>query len=166
MFRLLLTWLAFLLPALLLCGQAAFLDDDSFIRAAEERLEPVQCDLIVSDSCRVAVCTDQDGEKRLYTHSNDFVQIHGYSGITVLEIVMDETGAIQSVRILESEDTPSFVRHVKHSGFLKNFRNYDGENTPETVTGATITSEAIIETVHDVREKVIRHLKSGLNTNR
>ena len=158
MSRQLLLWLAILLPALLLGGQAAFSTGDAeFLKHANECLDACDAELIVIDSCRVAIHIDEDGNRLYYVQSDDFCRIRGYNGITSLEIVMDHSGEIRMVRVMESEDTRSFVRRVVRSSFLDQFIGYRGEEGLNAVTGATMTSEAIIKSVWAVLGAVKRN---------
>ncbi len=155
MSRFLILWLASLLPALLLGGQAAPLSDEGLLRMAREALGAESCELVKKDSCRAAAVTEQGKIEQLCVLSDDYCCIRGYNGITRLGIVFDGDGTVQSVWIIDSEDTPSFVRRIKRSSFPNQFNGYHGERSLNTVTGATITSQAILQTVGRVRERVV-----------
>ena len=76
----------------------------------------------------------------------------GYSGIITLATVYDIEGRINNIKILEQTETPSFFQRVIQSGFLKEFDSLkysDSKNFNEidAITGATITSEGILQAV-------------------
>ncbi|MBL9115854.1 MAG: FAD:protein FMN transferase [Verrucomicrobiaceae bacterium] len=73
--------------------------------------------------------------------SDDIV---GYSGPTNSLIALDAAGKVAGVRILRSEDTPEHVAEViADRGFFQQFRKKEALQSPEFVSGATLTSQAI-----------------------
>ncbi|HPO16625.1 MAG TPA: 4Fe-4S binding protein [Candidatus Hydrogenedentes bacterium] len=76
--------------------------------------------------------------------------IRGYGGTIELALAMDQDGVLKKVQVMQSRETPAYLRMVE--GWLasfqgknlldeKDFQSVDG------VTGATLTSNAILETV-------------------
>lgn len=90
--------------------------------------------------------------------STDYCQPIGYCGITTLGIIFDSEIQIEEVRIIASEDTRSFVRRLKTKRFLNQFIAYKEGDKCETVTGATISSKAVIKSVKKTAEKVMNLL--------
>lgn len=76
--------------------------------------------------------------------------IIGYSGPTNLLIALDTGGRIVAVRVLHSDDTPDHVSEVvAQRSFFKQFidRSAPPAKPLDGVTGATLTSSAITESV-------------------
>jgi spermidine synthase len=83
-------------------------------------------------------------------HTAPLSNIPGYGGPIDLAVVMDPEGNLREVRVLESRETPSYLALV--SGWMEMFK---GQNVLrpgafaaiDGVSGATITSNAILRTV-------------------
>jgi len=74
----------------------------------------------------------------------------GYGGKLSVLTIIQETGKIKSVSLLENHETPLYLKKVLDSGMLgtladKNIKN--GVAGVDAVSGATITSEAIMASV-------------------
>lgn len=79
--------------------------------------------------------------------------ILGYGGPVPLEILIDPQYRILHIALLPgNEETPSYIEHVKIEGLLEEWDNINITEVPgkkvEAVSGATMSSEAIIETMH------------------
>lgn len=77
--------------------------------------------------------------------------VSGYGGPISLAIFLDEKAIISNVEIGENYETPVFLNNVLNSGFLNQFKGklFKKFNRQEydTVTGATVSSRAIIESL-------------------
>lgn len=82
---------------------------------------------------------------RPFTHG-----VRGYGGAIELALAMDQNGVLKKIQVMQSRETPAYLRMVE--GWIaslqgknildeKDFQGVDG------VTGATLTSNAILETV-------------------
>ncbi len=132
----------------MLIGQAEQSSDaDEFLAVAQRCTGSSRIEVLSCEHTRIGVFSTDEGRRRYFVQSNDYVQVAGYNGITNLGIILDADGVVVSVRILDSEDTRSFVKRLKTSGYLKQFTGYGGSGEFETVTGATVTSQAVNETV-------------------
>lgn len=82
-------------------------------------------------------------------HADD---IAGYGGSTPLLIGIDTDGKIIGVILLENTETESFVEKVIRSDFLKKWNGIHwkeaGNIDVQTVSGATMTSTSVKETLH------------------
>lgn len=91
--------------------------------------------------------------------------INGYAGPVPLVVVLDTAGIIQSVIILENNETGVFVSRLRNAGFFDNWNGLSpaqaAETTVDAVSGATMTSAAVIESV---RRRCGIH--TGLSTKR
>ncbi len=76
----------------------------------------------------------------------------GYCGAIKMLVAVDTSGAIKGIKVLEHRETAGIGAKVTQAGFLKQFEGKtDAEVSAkkgiDTVTGATISSEAVIEAV-------------------
>lgn len=93
--------------------------------------------------------TQQPFSTTIYT--NDYCQdIIGFNGTIPMEINMED-GKIESIKILENDETPGFLRKVIGSGLLENFYGLTPKEAAnfeiDAVSGATYSSTAIIKSV-------------------
>jgi len=95
-------------------------------------------------------------------YTRDFVKdIHGYGGPIEMIVGMDRSGTVTGITVTRQQETPAFTPEM--SAFLnritgKNIRtplildkNIDG------ITGATVTSSAIIATINAAAQKIFSH---------
>ena len=75
----------------------------------------------------------------------------GYGGDMHMAILVDTTGRVEDLLIIKHNETPSFINKVVRKGLLKNLKGspftttFDPSGGVDAVTGATYTSDAIIE---------------------
>jgi len=73
--------------------------------------------------------------------------IKGFNGPTPLQIAFDKNGKIVEVRVLDNEETPSFLKRVVDAGFLESWNGLSAEEAlnkdVDAVSGATFSSKAI-----------------------
>lgn len=109
---------------------------------------------LVSPSCGVV---GSKGPDTLRINTADLgADLMGYNGPTPVEIVVYK-GVITEINALPNQETPRFMKRVLDTGLLKSL---DGKTLEEaaqtqldTVTGATFTSETLIENIRLGLEK-------------
>ena len=73
--------------------------------------------------------------------------IKGFNGPTPLQIAMDAKGKIVEVRLLDNNETPSFLNRVVNAGFLNSWNGLTAEEAlnkeVDAVSGATYSSNGI-----------------------
>lgn len=109
---------------------------------------------LYTESYRIAKLHYED-KVQYFVLSTDYAQVSGYSGITTLGIVFDADHKVGEVKIIASEDTRSFVNRLKTKRFLDQFIGYKKETKVRTVTGASISSKAVISSVEETARKVL-----------
>lgn len=100
------------------------------------------------------ICISGHNGKTLgYVLSTESYSSHitGYAGPTPVLVAFSPTGIITGMRILDNTETPSFNEKVRSSSILKEFYGLDpaaaATKHVDTVTGATFTSKAIINSI-------------------
>ncbi|MEI6866513.1 4Fe-4S binding protein [Flavicella sp.] len=92
-----------------------------------------------------------NGNKSIYLESTDIVKnIRGYAGEINVGIIIDENGFLKQVEHISSKETQSYLSDIKKAGFYEQFKKItitNGEQQIDAITGATLTSEAIANTV-------------------
>ncbi len=140
-------------------------DDENFLALAVEVTGYYEPTLLKGDAWRIAQYTNSEGEVRFFAQSFDFTKIMGYSGYTNLAIILNSSGKVESVEILSSQDTRSFIRRLTRTGFLDQYGGYNGTQELTLVTGATVSSEAINETVTEVSAQIRKIIEDILPDN-
>lgn len=73
--------------------------------------------------------------------------IKGFNGPTPLQIAFDKDGKIIEVRVLDNNETPSFLKRVVDAGFLESWNGLTAEEAlnkeVDAVSGATYSSNGI-----------------------
>ena len=73
--------------------------------------------------------------------------IQGFNGPTPLQIALDEKGKIIEVRVLDNNETPSFLNKVINAGFLNSWNGLTVkealDKNVDAVSGATYSSNGI-----------------------
>lgn len=73
--------------------------------------------------------------------------INGFNGPTPLQIAFDNNGKIIEVRVLDNNETPSFLKRVVDAGFLESWNGMTAEEAlnkeVDAVSGATYSSNGI-----------------------
>ena len=73
--------------------------------------------------------------------------IKGFNGPTPLQIALDKKGKIIDIRVLDNNETPSFLKRVVDAGFLESWNGMTAEEAlnkeVDAVSGATYSSNSI-----------------------
>ena len=73
--------------------------------------------------------------------------VKGFNGPTPLQIALDENGKILEVRVLNNNETPSFLNKVINAGFLNSWNGLTVkealDKNVDAVSGATYSSNGI-----------------------
>ena len=84
--------------------------------------------------------------------------IKGYAAETPVLIAMSKKQVIVGVYMLPNVETPNFVKHIEEKGFFNNWNGLTVKQAKkkqvDTVTGATFTSRAVIQSVQAALEKL------------
>lgn len=86
--------------------------------------------------------------------------VKGYVGDIPVLVGIDPKGTISRIVILENRETPYYMRMIVRSGFIKKFfgKSIRAEWKIDAVSGATISSEAIIKDVESASAIVAERL--------
>ena len=97
---------------------------------------------------RFAVLTDKE-QVRFFIISTDFSQIKGYQGTTTLGIIFHADLSVEKLEIISSQETRSYIRRLNSMGFSQRFINFKQGDEIETISSATMTSKAMIDSVNE-----------------
>ena len=80
--------------------------------------------------------------------------IKGYAGETPVMIALDTKQVILGVQLLPNSETPGYVQRVQQAGFFNSWNGLSVKKAKkkkvDTVSGATFTSRAVIQSVQAV----------------
>jgi electron transport complex protein RnfG len=85
----------------------------------------------------------------------------GYSSDIVTMVGMSIDGTIKTIKVLSQNETPGLGARVSEEAFTNQFKNKRDLNEVSAITGATISSRAVIEAV----KKKARELQALLKNN-
>ncbi|MBL4670004.1 MAG: FMN-binding protein [Flavobacteriales bacterium] len=90
-------------------------------------------------------------DKSIYLESTDIIKnIRGYAGEINVGVFIGEDGYIKRVEHIASKETQSYLSDIRNAGFYEQFKNISitkGDQQIDAVSGATLSSEAIANTV-------------------
>ncbi len=89
------------------------------------------------------------------------VETKGYAGIITICVAVTPEGRILAVKILSHSETPGLGAKITEESFLSKFKNrkLSDIGTQDAITGATISSTAVINSIKDR----VTELLSGIN---
>jgi hypothetical protein len=134
-------------------GQQPF-DQNKFYVLAEKSIETDSLEIIWIQGKPLASYKDTAGRQRFFFTSSYFCQIKGYNGITDMGVIIDSEALVQKVNLISSQDTRSYVRLIQRQRYFDQYVGYSANKEIKTITGATVTSQAIKETIDCSLERV------------
>ena len=149
----------FLLIVFTIFGIDSDISNEDFISLAHFSTKIDSITFCTFEDFRFAQYDDEEGNPVFFIISSDFSKPVGYEGFTNVGINLDKTGKVLSVKILSSEDTPSFVKRVKRKWFLNQFIGYSDKKNIKMITGATKTCKAVKISIEEAVEKFILVMK-------
>ncbi len=82
---------------------------------------------------------------------------HGYSSDIRTVASLKPDGTIIAVKILEQAETPGIGSSIEENKFLTGFKNRGVDEQFDTITGATISSRAVINSLRTKAQKVLKY---------
>lgn len=105
----------------------------------------------------VTVNNEDGSVKNIYLESTEIIHnIRGYAGSINVGVILNNDGSIQSVHHVSSKETESYLQKISNSGYYEQFTETSllkGDQQIDAVSGATLTSEAIAQTVSELIQK-------------
>ena len=132
---------------------------EDFISLAYSSLKTDSITFCTFEDVRFIQYNDEEGNPVFFIISFDFCRRVGYEGFTNVGISLDNTGKVLSVKILSSEDTPSFVKRVRRKWFLNQFTGYSENKKIKIITGATKTCKAVEISIEESVAKFLPIIK-------
>jgi len=89
-------------------------------------------------------------------------QAKGYSSIIEAMVGLKADGTITAIKILNQNETPGLGTRITEPSFLGQFSNKNMENFKEVsaITGATVSSKAVIDSVKKKAQEIITAIKN------
>lgn len=87
-------------------------------------------------------------------------QVHGYSSDIRTAVSLKPKGDIIAIKILEQCETPGIGSRITEDEFLNQFKNKNVDVRFDTITGATISSRAVINLVKKKTEEIKTLIKN------
>ncbi len=84
-------------------------------------------------------------------------QTYGYSSDIRTVVSLSPKGNIIAVKILQQSETPGIGSRITEDDFLGQFKNKDINEQFDTITGATISSGAVIDSIKEKAQEVLRY---------
>lgn len=78
----------------------------------------------------------------------------GYSSLIRAVVGVDAAGKIMAVKILEQNETPGIGSQITQDSFLNKLKGKNRNDKFDTISGATISSGALIQSIKSELEKV------------
>jgi len=79
----------------------------------------------------------------------------GYSSVIRAVVSVDPAGKIMAVKILEQNETPGIGSQITQDSFLSKLKGKDKTDKFDTISGATISSSALIQAIKSELQKVL-----------
>ena len=89
------------------------------------------------------------------------VQARGYSGAIETLAGMYINGTIAAIKVVEQNETPGVGGRIAESAFAGQFMNKNNLDGVHAITGATISSKAVIDSVKEKAAKIKVLLQQG-----
>jgi len=83
---------------------------------------------------------------------------YGYSSDIKTVVSLTPRGKIIAVKVLEQSETPGVGSRITEDEFLNQFKNKNVNGQFDTITGATISSTAVINSIKEKAQKVLKQV--------
>lgn len=130
---------------------------DRFVKDLEKSKELVRVEKLDN----ILILNNSAGEKVFLIFTSDFHKESGYCGFTDTALLLNNRFEVIDLEIISSEDTPSYIRKLKRNKFLRQFMGNPDFDKVETVTGATISSKAVINSIRISLQKAKEKLRES-----
>lgn len=124
-------------------------------------------ELSTKDQVTYAVLRDGTPVGQLLCSSKFSAAIHGYAGETPMVVIADNRGNIIATDILTNSETKKFVDRIRNHGLFNSWDSAQiGNNMPmpDIISGATLTSSAIIDNVRATLQHVTNNKQNLTST--
>ncbi|UCD15277.1 MAG: FMN-binding protein [Candidatus Omnitrophota bacterium] len=110
------------------------------------------------------VCQSKEGREYVLDSKDYASHIKGFGGHINLKIRITDRGQIKEIKVIEHKETTQYAKNI--DTFLSQFggrfmRQEFSLDTVDAISGATVTSTAIVDIVNEVKQKVFTQLEEG-----
>lgn len=141
---------------LLLCslGLHSVTDKALLINYVTENKEVDLYNLVETDNQFYIAIKDKADKNNYLFLSMPEEEVRGYQSNNKLIVKIDSNKKLLEVTLIDSKDTPSFVRRIKRARYLEKFTGWNGADKIKSVTGATITCNSISSTLQNMLQRI------------
>jgi electron transport complex protein RnfG len=143
------------------------LTKDKILQQAQAEEEASLKEVMPAGASFEAIKSDNDTlYYKVYDESKNFIGIafkasgKGYSSIIETMVGMLKDGTITAIKILSQNETPGLGARVSEPGFTSQFTRKKDLIEVEAITGATISSKAVIDSVQKKAEELKELIKN------
>jgi len=117
--------------------------------------EPVEIEKIEEEDLVFYKAKDIKGNLIAYVF---ICEARGYASDIRTVISLKPQGSIIAVKVLEQRETPGVGTRITEDEFLNQFKNKNVNGQFDTITGATISSTAVINSIKEKAQKVLKQV--------
>ena len=115
---------------------------------------PYEIEKVQKDNISFYKAKDEKGNLIAYVF---IAQPQGYSSRIKTVVSLDKEGNIITVKVLEQAETPGIGSRVAEEDFLSRFKGKSFNQSFDTITGATISSQAVIDAIKEKAQILLSH---------
>lgn len=156
---------------------SAVTNSDEPMRSLSENLDSlsvvlgsdVALTIPLNDAWTAATDDNNNTVGYLLNSTADSQSITGYAGPTPVSVVVDNELIIRGVTLLENSESYGFIRRITTEGL---FDSWNGKllseavsTNVEAISGATMSSDAIIATVHGAIDAALKNMPATIGVN-
>ncbi|MCU0666457.1 MAG: FMN-binding protein [Candidatus Omnitrophica bacterium] len=110
---------------------------------------------------------DKAGYYQAYDQKDNLIGVcfkaqgKGYSSVIEVMVGMFNDGTINAIKVLSLNETPGLGSKVAEDDFISRFRSCKDLNQVQAISGATISSRAVIEAVKIKSQQIKELMKNG-----
>ena len=135
-----------------LSGTFHELKDKRFIDTVKSETSSDDFKAFVYNNNKFAVITQNDSIN-FFIISTDYSVVKGYQGTTTVGIILNQDLTVQRLNIIRSQETAAYIKRMNSMGFSNRFKGYKKGDKIEIISGATMTCNAIIQSVDECIDK-------------
>lgn len=135
-------------------GLFALSDQEILLDYAQDNKEIREYKLVENADIYFLNGINKNEEEEYLFISSDQDEVRGYQSNNKVIITLNGDKTIKKALLVKSKDTPSFVKRIKRSKFFTQFIGWNGQDTIQAITGATITCNSVKATILNLLTRI------------